>query len=51
MYWKQRFNYEIKFHGGLGDIHDDIDHWYALFCGSEQFFVGRKDRRTNLVEN
>ncbi len=23
-YWKQKFNYEIKLHGGLDDIHDDI---------------------------
>ncbi len=28
-YWKQRFNCEITFHGGLDDIHDEIYHWYA----------------------
>ncbi len=48
-YWKQRFNYEIKFYGGLDDIHDGIYHWYALYCGSVQFFAGRKDRGTDLV--
>ncbi len=42
MYWKQRFNYEIKFHCSLDDIHDDIDHCYALCCGSEQFLLVEK---------
>ncbi len=49
MYWKQRFNYEIKLHGGLDDIHDDICHWYALYCRSVHFFVGLKDWRTDFV--
>ncbi len=42
MYWKQRFNYEIKLHGGLDDIHDDIYHWYALYYRSVHLFVGLK---------
>ncbi len=48
-YWKQRFNYEIKLYGGLDDIHEDIYHWYVLYCRSVHFFVGLKDRRTNFV--
>ncbi len=48
-YWKQRFNYEIKLNGGLDDIHDDIYHWYALYCRSVHFFVGLKDRGTDFV--
>ncbi len=48
-YWKQRFYYEIKLHGGLDDIHDDIYHWYALSCRSVHFFVGLKDWRADFV--
>ncbi len=48
-YWKQRFNYEVKLHGGLDYIHDDISHWYALYCRSVHFVVGLKDRRTDFV--
>ncbi len=47
-YWKQRFNYEIKLHGGLDDI-DDIYHSYVLSCKSVHFFVGLKDRGTDFV--
>ncbi len=43
-YWKQRFNYEIKLHGGLDNIHGDIYHWYALYCRSIHLFIGLKDR-------
>ncbi len=41
-YWKHRFNYEIKFHGDLDDIHDDIYHWYALYWGSVHFLLVEK---------
>ncbi len=51
MYWKERFNDEIKLHGGQGDIHEEMYHRHAPYYGQVQFFVGLRDRWRTWYKN
>ncbi len=41
-------DYEIKLHGGQDDVHEEIYHWYALYYGLVQFFVGLSTAKRSI---